>query len=116
MTLTPNDDDGIGVLFRYTDADNYYKLEADATTGLTMLTRHFEGRETILARGYGEYTPGEAQDWRIEVEGGLIETFIDGKAVFGTEVQDFSLSRPAPSGSTPGGRRTSSLTTWWSPS
>ena len=92
LTLTPNDDDGIGVLFRYTDADNYYKLEADAQTGLTMLTRHFEGRETILARGYGEYTPGEAQTWRIEVEGGEIRTAIDGKDVFGTPVVDNTLT------------------------
>lgn len=42
-TLTPNDDDGIGLLFRYTDAQNYYKLESDAQTGLIMLTRHLDG-------------------------------------------------------------------------
>ncbi|MEL6479090.1 MAG: hypothetical protein AAFR17_17310, partial [Pseudomonadota bacterium] len=90
-TITPNDDDGIGLLFRYVDAENYYKLEADAQTGLIMLTRHLEGRETILARGYNEYTPGEAQSWRIEVEGGVIRSFIDGKAVFGTEVEDRTL-------------------------
>ena len=91
-TITPNDDDGIGLLFRYADADNYYKLEADAETGLVMLTRHLDGRETILARGYGEYTAGEAQDWRIEVEGGAIRTYIDGKAVFGTPVDDKTLA------------------------
>ncbi|MEM7024926.1 MAG: hypothetical protein AAF637_20450, partial [Pseudomonadota bacterium] len=90
-TLTPNDFDGIGVLFRYTDPDNYYKLEADAQTGLVMLTRHLEGRETILARGYTAYTPGEPQDWRIEVEDGMIRTYIDGKAVFGTPVEDRHL-------------------------
>lgn len=90
-TLTPGDDDGIGLLFRYTDPENYYKLEADTQTGLVMLTRHLEGRETILARGWGEYTPDEAQRWRIEVEGGEIRTFIDGKAVFGTPVEDRTL-------------------------
>jgi hypothetical protein len=90
-TLTPNDDDGIGLLFRYSDAENYYKLEADAQTGLVMLTRHLDGRETILARGWGEYTPGEAQHWRIEVEGGAIRAFIDGKAVFGTPIEDRTL-------------------------
>jgi len=91
-TITPNDDDGIGLLFRYTDADNYYKLEADAQTGLVMLSRHLEGRETILARGYDGYTPGVAQDWRIEVEGGAIRTYIDGKAVFGTPIEDRTLT------------------------
>ncbi len=90
-TLTPDDDDGIGLLFRYTDPDNYYKLEADAETGLVMLTRHLDGRETILARAYGEYTPGEAQDWRVEVEAGVIRSYIDGKAVFGTPVEDRTL-------------------------
>jgi Ca2+-binding RTX toxin-like protein len=91
-TLTPGDDDGIGLLFRYQDAENYYKLEADAETGLIMLTRHLNGRETILARGWHEYTPGEAQHWRIEVKGGAIHTFIDGKAVFGTPVDDRTLA------------------------
>ncbi len=90
-TLTPNDDDGIGLLFRYTDDENYYKLEADAETGLVMLIRHLEGRETILARGWHEYTEGEAQRWRIEVDGGEFRAFIDGKAVFGSPVQDRTL-------------------------
>ena len=90
-TLTPGDDDGIGLLFRYADAENFYKLEADAQTGLVILTRHLEGRETILARGYDGYTAGEAQRWRIEVEDGAIRTFIDGKAVFGTPVEDRTL-------------------------
>ncbi len=90
-TITPNDDDGIGLLFRYTDADNYYKLEADAETGLVMLTRHLDGRESILARGYMEYTPGEAQHWRIEVQDGVIAPYIDGKQVFGTEIEDRNL-------------------------
>ena len=90
-TLTPNDDDGIGLLFHYIDADNYYKLEVDAQTGLAMLTRHLDGRETILARGYYEYTPGEAQQWRIEIEDGRIAPYIDGKAVFGTEIEDREL-------------------------
>ncbi|MEO1688105.1 MAG: hypothetical protein AAFU61_09380, partial [Pseudomonadota bacterium] len=90
-TLTPGDDDGIGLLVRYVDADNHYKLESDAQTGLVMLTRHLDGRESILARGWAEYTPGEAQDWRVEVEGGAIRAFIDGKAVFGTPVEDRNL-------------------------
>lgn len=90
-TITPNDDDGIGLLFRYVDAQNYYKLESDAQTGLVMLTRHLEGRETILARGYSEYTPGEAQHWRIEARDGVLTPYIDGKKVFGTQIEDRSL-------------------------
>ncbi len=90
-TLTPNDDDGIGLLLRYVDPQNYYKLEADAQTGLVMLTRHLEGRETILARAYGDYTPGESQHWRIEARDGVITPYIDGKKVFGTEIEDRTL-------------------------
>ncbi|MEO1513137.1 MAG: hypothetical protein AAFU70_13780, partial [Planctomycetota bacterium] len=91
--LTPGDDDGIGLLFRYQDPENYYKLEADAQTGLIMLTRHVDGRESIIHRGYHEYTPGEAQHWRIEVEEGEIRAWIDGHAVFGTPVDDRSLEQ-----------------------
>ena len=56
-----------------------------------MLTRHLDGRETILARGYDNYTPGEEQHWRVEVEGGVITPYIDGKKVFGTEIEDRTL-------------------------
>ncbi len=90
-TLTPGDNDGIGLLLRYQDADNYYKLESDAETGLVMLTRHLDGRESILARGYDGYTAGETQHWRIEADGGKLTAWIDGMEVFGTDVEDRTL-------------------------
>lgn len=62
MTITPGDDDGLGLLFRYTDAGNYYKLEADAQSGVIQLTRHEDGYETVLARAWHEYEPSTPQD------------------------------------------------------
>ncbi|SEA64641.1 hypothetical protein [Rubrimonas cliftonensis] len=91
VTATSADNDGVGVLFRYQDADNYYKLEIDAQLGLVHLTRHLDGFETLLARAYGGYTPGEAFDIRIEAEGSRLGAWIDGAEVFGAQVDDTRL-------------------------
>lgn len=91
VTATSADNDGVGVLFRYQDAENYYKLEIDAQLGLVQLTRHLDGFETLLARAYGGYTPGEAFDIRIEAEGSRLGAWIDGAEVFGSRVDDTRL-------------------------
>ncbi len=75
-------------MFRYIDSDNYYKLEADPLRGVIQLTRHEDGYETVLARGWHNYTPGEAQDWRIEVDGTTLTPYINGVEVFGSIVDD----------------------------
>lgn len=90
-TISTGDTAGIGVLFRYQDAENYYKLEADADIGIIQLTRHLDGRETILARGWHEYTPGEEEHWRIEAEKGSLTAYIDGVEVFGTDIDDRTI-------------------------
>lgn len=87
-TITPGDDDGIGLLFRYTDAENYYKLEADAQSGVIQLTRHEGGYETVLARAWNEYTVGDSQNWRITAQDGVLTTWIDGTEVFGSVIDD----------------------------
>ncbi len=86
--ITPVDGDGIGVLVRYQDPGNYLKLELDDTVGVVQLTRHEDGYETVLARGWTAYEPGETLELEVRLEGDLISTFVDGKPIFGTEVRD----------------------------
>src|SRR6185503_4558705 len=56
-TLASSDDDGIGLLFRYRDPNNYYKLEFDAQRNFRKLLRKLNGVETTLATETAGY-PG----------------------------------------------------------
>ena len=96
--LASNDDDGLGVVFRYTDEDNYYKLEVDnqnnpSTRRFRRLVKVVDGVETLLA---ANDVTGYAEDhWfpvEIEVRGSRIHVYIDGWEQFGGPIYDDALS------------------------
>ncbi|WP_374382351.1 hypothetical protein [Dongia sp.] len=101
--VTP-DNDGLGILFHYVDANNYYKLELDAEGDLDrnpsngagsifQLIRMRNGVEEILGIVPGKYTPGELTNLRVDIKGGIIEAYLDGVQIFGHEIADHSLTK-----------------------
>lgn len=101
--VTP-DNDGLGVLFHYVDANNYYKLELDAegdldrnpgngAGSLFQLIRMREGVEEILGIVPGKYTPGELTNLRIDIKDGKILAYIDGVEIFVHELEDHSMEK-----------------------
>lgn len=101
--VTP-DNDGLGVLFHYVDANNYYKLELDAEGDLDrnpsngagsifQLIRMRGGVEEILGIVPGKYTPGELTNLRIDVKDGVFVAYIDGVEIFGHEIEDHSMEQ-----------------------
>lgn len=89
----------IGVLFRYLNASNYYRLSINSQKGFTRLEKRVSGIFSTLAangRGYGSTSDTaldnglEAQQITIEVLGSLIQVFINGEPLF--SVQDNDLS------------------------
>ena len=89
--VTPGSDGGFGILFRYSDPGTYYKLELDSSTGVIQLTRHEDGYETVLGRGWDGFTPGEGLTMRVEADGDRLGASIDGVEVFGSEITDDAL-------------------------
>lgn len=87
-TVTPGDDDGIGLLLRHEDALNHYKFEVDAETGVAQLIRNEDGYETVLARGWTSYTPGEPVTLRVEAQGDVLTPYVDGLRAFDSEITD----------------------------
>ncbi|MCO8146093.1 hypothetical protein NHN26_12770 [Rhodovulum tesquicola] len=88
LTLTSLDNDTMGVVFRYQDAQNFYRLTLDNETNLRQLVKVADGVETLLASQAGGYTFYDAVDLRLRVEGGDIAASLDGVVLFGGTVQD----------------------------
>ncbi|HKQ38838.1 MAG TPA: metallophosphoesterase, partial [Verrucomicrobiae bacterium] len=90
-TLTSSDDDGIGLLFRYRDANNYYKLEFDAQRGFRKLLRKLNGVETTLAADSGSYLVNVPFAVQVKVVDGKTEVRVDGTLLFGGAVSDGTI-------------------------
>jgi hypothetical protein len=90
-TLTSGDDDGIGVLFRYRDPNNYYKVEFDSQRSFRRLLRKLNGVETTLASDSTGYVPNVPFVLQVKVVDGKIEVRVDGVLLFGGEISDGTL-------------------------
>ncbi|MFC3040717.1 metallophosphoesterase [Virgibacillus xinjiangensis] len=92
-TLRSGDNDGIGLMFRYQDPDNYYKLDLDEERNFIKLFKVVDGVETTLAQVDDPgYTIGANFEWKIKVSGNQIQAFKDGIDIFGGPIMDDSHS------------------------
>jgi len=66
LDMTSRDDDGVGVMFRYHDNDNYYRFEWNNQTGLRRLVKVEQGVFTVLAQDQVPYTVGQTYDVEIQ--------------------------------------------------
>ena len=91
VVLHSGDDDGIGLLFRFRDPTNYYKLELDRQRDFRRLTKVVAGVETVIATEPGGYVQDQDVYVAIECKGSEIKASIDGEVLFGGPVTDSSL-------------------------
>ncbi|MBB6014189.1 Ca2+-binding RTX toxin-like protein [Aquamicrobium lusatiense] len=91
-TLHATDNDGIGVVFYYTDASNHYRVVLDAETNTRSLIKVQNGTETVLARENGG-TPW-SRDFQIKVVvvDDQISVFLDNSSLFGEVVDPSPLA------------------------
>ena len=74
--------DDLGVMFRYTDDDNYYRLAVNGETGSSRLESKVNGTWSTLAHNFRGYEPGDALDIEVEVDGPLMQVFVNGNHLF----------------------------------
>jgi len=89
--LHSGDDDGIGLLFRFRDAANYYKIELDRQQNFRRLTKLVGGIETLLASEPGGYALDQDLYVVVESDGPQIKVSVDGEPLFGGPVSDSSF-------------------------
>jgi hypothetical protein len=92
VTLESGDDDGIGVMFRYQDANNYYKVDMDKQRDFRKLFKMKDGVETTLASEAGGYEQDAEMRLQVSVIGDQISVSLDGTELFGGPVQDGDLT------------------------
>jgi len=89
--LCSADDDGIGIVFRYSDSDHYYRFSMDRQRTYRRLVRVVDGIHTILAED--DFVYQENQDYLITVEaiGPSLRVYQDGTLAF--DVNDSSMDQ-----------------------
>ena len=87
-TLRSLDTDVFGVVFRWQDADNHYRLTLDAAGDARKLVKVQGGVETVLAEVSQGYRIDVDMALRVAVTGNEIRVLLDGHDVFGGPVAD----------------------------
>ncbi|MFC0218885.1 family 16 glycoside hydrolase, partial [Pseudochelatococcus lubricantis] len=82
-TLQTTDNDGIGVVFYYTDAKNHYRVVFDAETNSRSLVKVKDGVETVLASEHGGTPWTRDFQVKVAVTGNEIRVFLDDRDLFG---------------------------------
>ena len=89
VDVTPLPDDlddsqgnDVGVMFRHQDNGNYYRLTLNCRYGFTRLEKRVNGIFSTLAVDSAGYYDGQKLNIAIEVNGYLIQVFIDDEPLF----------------------------------
>lgn len=95
LTAKAADDDGFGVVFRWTDAEHFYRLifVQDGFNGgpITRLDKRDGADYTELWSKQGGYRPGTELTIQVEVDGDMLAARVDGRELF--KVKDWSYRR-----------------------
>jgi hypothetical protein len=95
LRAKPIDDDGFGVVFRWTDAEHFYRLifVQDGFNGgpITRLDKRDGADYTELWAAPRGYRPGTEMIIEVEVDGELLAARVDGRELF--RVKDGSYRR-----------------------
>ena len=91
VTVNDSDNDGMGLLFRYRNPSNYYKIDLDAQRGFRKLFKMADGVETTLAVENAGYVPGQDHLLRVRVTNDQIIVRLNSMTLFNGPVLDSSL-------------------------
>ncbi len=82
LTLLSNDNDALGVMFRYQDAQNYYRFSWDRERVYRRLVKVDNGVVTLLAEDNVPYVTGQTYQVTVQAQGSTLEVGIDGISIF----------------------------------
>jgi hypothetical protein len=87
LTLQMKSDtgEGIGVMFRYRDSNNYYRFSMDATHSFRRLVRKADGIVTVLWEDGNAYVPGRPYLATFDCIGHRITGYLNGLPLFAVE-------------------------------
>jgi hypothetical protein len=89
FTMRSNDDDELGVLFRFIDKDNYYRFSMDSQQGYRRLTKIVNGNASVITAQSFSYKPGYDYPVVIYAVGSHLQVYLDGRRIF--DIRDEAL-------------------------
>jgi len=85
-----DDEDAIGVLFRYQDEDNYYRFSIDRSRNYHRLIKKFGGTVSVLWEASAGYDLGRPYLATVDCIGNQLRVYLDGVLI--AEVKDGDLA------------------------
>jgi PKD repeat protein len=82
LTLKSNDNDALGVMFRYQDSNNYYRFSWDRERTYRRLVKRENGVFTLLAEDKIQYIKGKIYQVELIAQGKQLVVWIDGRQIF----------------------------------
>ncbi|RIK80798.1 hypothetical protein DCC62_03130 [candidate division KSB1 bacterium] len=89
FVLRSNDDDELGVLFRFKDKDNYYSFSLDSQQGYRRLTKIVNGNASVITAQNFSYRTSHDYPVVVYAVGSNLRIYFDGRRVF--DIQDEAL-------------------------
>jgi hypothetical protein len=86
--MRSTDDDAIGVVFRYDDDANWYRLSMDRERAYRRLVKSVAGVVTVLWEDHAVYNQGQAYELRIDAYGDLLLGYLDKALLFAVRDAD----------------------------
>jgi hypothetical protein len=93
VRLRSDDDDAIGVMFRYADAQHYYRVSMDHQRRYRRLIKKVAGVVTVLWEDTVQYTLGREYVLTVDCVGERITGYLDGVPLFTVEDNDLTAGR-----------------------
>ena len=90
FTMKSNDDDRLGLMFRYQDSDNFYRFVWNKGTPGRRLLKKENGLYKILAEDAVPYTTGQSYGIAIKAQGSALSVTVDGKQIFAATDTSFA--------------------------
>jgi lysophospholipase L1-like esterase len=83
-----NSADDVGVMFRYSDNYNYYRISLNSLNGFARVESNINGTFRTLVRNFRGYKPGELLNIVVEAEGALLQVFVNDDPLFAAHDTD----------------------------
>jgi hypothetical protein len=87
------DNDAIGLLFRYADADNYYRFSMDSQRGYRRLVKNVGGTFSLLWEDDFAYEVAHTYEVTLVTLGNTLRGYLDGQPMFVLEDSDLAAGR-----------------------
>lgn len=82
VQLRSDDDDTIGLMFRYQDGKNYYRFSMDHERSFRRLVKVVDGAITVLWQDSEPYSVGQTYELTVHVVGRELRGYLDGENLF----------------------------------